>query len=84
MSENKEEVVEKKRNLTGTLNSFIYKSGMIAAKTAVGVGAGAVAGFGAIAALATAEITIPALIVLKTFGFAGGAIGFLNGLAKKG
>lgn len=64
------------------INQLIHRTGVVAAKTAVGVGVGAVAGIGAVVAIAAAEVTLPALVVLKAFGFAGGAIGFLSGLKK--
>lgn len=64
------------------INKVIYRAGIITAKTALGVGVGAATGIGAIVAIASAEVTLPALLVLKTFSFAGGAMGFLTGLKK--
>jgi hypothetical protein len=61
----------------------VHESGLVAAKTVAGVGIGAAAGIGAVVAIAAAEVTVPALLVVQIFGFAGGAIGFLKGIGKK-
>lgn len=66
-----------------TFGHVVYETGLVAAKTVAGVGIGAVAGIGAIAAIAVAEVTLPALMVLKVCSFAGGSLGFLKGISKK-
>jgi hypothetical protein len=66
-----------------TFGRVVHETGLVAAKTVTGVAIGAVAGIGAIAAIAVAEVTIPALMVLKICSFAGGSIGLLKGLSKK-
>lgn len=66
-----------------SFSQVVYESGLVAAKTVAGVGIGAAVGIGAVVAIVTAEVTLPALLIIKTFGFAGGAVGFLKGLNKK-
>ncbi len=78
----KAEKTDEKTSIGQRINRLIHRTGIIAAKTAVGVGVGAVTGIGAVVAIAAAEVTLPALVVLKTFSFAGGAVGFLRGLKK--
>jgi hypothetical protein len=65
------------------LSEAVHRTGVIAAKTAAGIGVGAATGIGAVVAISVAEVTVPALLVLKIFGFAGGALGLLSGLSKK-
>ncbi len=65
------------------LAEAVHRTGVIAAKTAAGIGVGAATGIGAVVAISVAEVTVPALLVLKIFGFAGGALGFLSGVSKK-
>lgn len=64
-------------------SQVVYETGLVAVKTVAGVGIGAAVGIGAVVAIVTAEVTLPALLIIKTFGFAGGAVGFLKGLNKK-
>ena len=61
----------------------VHETGLVAAKTVAGVGVGAAAGIGAVVAISIAEVTIPALLVVQIFSFAGGALGFLKGMSKK-
>jgi hypothetical protein len=51
----------------------------LAGKTALGLGVGITAGIGVLAAVAVAEVTIPAILIFKALGLTGGAIGFLQG-----
>lgn len=66
-----------------SFSNVVYETGLVAAKTVTGVALGAAVGIGAIVAVAAAEVTLPALLIMKTFGLAGGAVGFLKGLTKK-
>ncbi|MBI4766578.1 MAG: hypothetical protein HY787_18590 [Deltaproteobacteria bacterium] len=59
--------------------NFLYNLGNLAGKTAVGLGVGITAGVGVMAAIAVAEITIPAAIIFNALGLTGGALGFLHG-----
>lgn len=65
------------------LRDVVYETGLVAAKTVAGVGVGAAIGIGAVVAVAAAEVVLPALLIMKTFAFAGGALGFLKGVDKK-
>jgi len=65
------------------LRDMVYETGMVAAKTVAGVAVGAAVGVGAVVAIAAAEVVLPALLVMKTFAFAGGALGFLKGVERK-
>jgi hypothetical protein len=63
---------EPKGEVKSTFLETVHETGLVAAKTIAGVGIGAAAGIGAVIAISVAEVTIPALLVIKTFGFAGG------------
>jgi hypothetical protein len=52
----------------------------IAAKTATGVGVGLIGAAVGVAALATADIVLPALLCLKAAGVVGGGIGLISGV----
>ncbi len=60
-----------------------YKAGLVAGNTAAGLGLGVVLGIGTVVAASIAEVTVPAILMLKAFGLTGGAVGFLRGLKKK-
>lgn len=65
------------------LRDMVYETGLVAAKTVAGIGVGAAVGIGAVVAIAAAEVILPALLVMKTFAFAGWALGFLKGVDRK-
>jgi hypothetical protein len=65
------------------LRDVVYRTGLVAAKTVTGVAVGAAVGIGAVVAITAAEVVLPALLVIKTFAFAGGALGFLKGVSRK-
>ncbi|MBF0558781.1 MAG: hypothetical protein HQL08_08375 [Nitrospirae bacterium] len=73
----------KVENKKASFLEAVHDTGLVAAKTVAGVGLGAAAGIGAVVAISIAEVTIPALLVVQIFSFAGGAVGFLKGLSKK-
>jgi hypothetical protein len=58
---------------------FLYNLANLAGKTAVGLGVGITVGVGVLAAVAAAEVTIPAVLVFNALGLTGGALGFLHG-----
>ncbi|MBF0328593.1 MAG: hypothetical protein HQL10_05510 [Nitrospirae bacterium] len=78
-----EALQEPKKDWKKSFGHAVHETGVVAAKTVAGVGVGAVAGVGAVVAIAIAEVTLPALMVLKICSFAGGALGFLKGIDKK-
>jgi hypothetical protein len=67
----------------GAEKSNVRAVSLVVAKTVAGVCIGSVVGLGAVVAIAAAEVTLPALLIMKTFGFAGGALGFLKGVKHK-
>ena len=73
----------KVENKKASFLEAVHETGLVAAKTVAGVGLGAAAGIGAVVAISIAEVTIPALLVVQVFSFAGGAVGFLKGMSKK-
>ena len=58
---------------------FLHNFAQLAGKTALGLGVGITAGVGVLAAIAAAEITIPAALIFNALGLTGGALGFLQG-----
>jgi hypothetical protein len=74
---------ETKSDWKDAFSRTVHETGLVAAKTVAGVGVGAALGIGAVVAIAVAEVTLPALLIIKIFGFAGGGVGFLKGLNKK-
>ncbi len=71
---------ERARLASETGNNKVYKAGMFVGKTAAGLGVGIVAGIGAVVAATAIEVAVPVALVLKVFGFTGGAVGFLKGI----
>ncbi len=74
---------EKKCKVINRNQDMLHRTGKIASKTAAGVGIGAIAGLGTLAAAALAEVTLPVVFVLKVFGFTGGTLGLLQGIKRK-
>ncbi|MEI6212887.1 MAG: hypothetical protein WCP10_02180 [Desulfuromonadales bacterium] len=65
------------------INKGIYRTALVASKTAAGAGLGVCAAIGAVVAAGlTCEIVVPAILLMKACGFAGGALGFCSGLKK--
>jgi hypothetical protein len=59
--------------------NFLYNVAQLAGKTAAGLGLGITVGIGVLAAVAAAEVTIPAVLIFNALGLTGGALGFLHG-----
>jgi hypothetical protein len=60
----------------------IHTACSIFGNTVAGLGVGVVSGISLVVLAATAEVAVPALLVLKAFGLTGGAFGFLKGIKK--
>ena len=79
----KEPVKTPDKSNCGGEKSNVRAVSLVVAKTVAGVGVGAVLGLGAVVAIAVAEVALPAIFIMKTFSFAGGALGFLKGVKHK-
>lgn len=62
------------------LKNGVIKGAGVVAKTATGAGIGLLGAAVGIAALATADIVLPALLCLKAAGIVGGGIGLIFGV----
>ena len=60
-------------------STFMDGAGVVA-KTATGVGVGLIGAAIGVAALAAAEITLPAMLCLKAAGIVGGGVGLVFGV----
>lgn len=65
------------------ISDGIYRTAVVASKTAAGAGLGVCVAIGAVVAAGlSCEILVPAVLLMKACGFAGGALGFCSGLKK--
>ncbi|MCB4791419.1 MAG: hypothetical protein LHV68_05980 [Elusimicrobia bacterium] len=71
----KDESILEEEKKFGVLEGF-----EVAATTAAGIGAGLVVAAVSVAALASAELVLPALLCLKASGVLGGGAGFIFGV----
>jgi hypothetical protein len=71
-----------KDNCACATEENIHTACSIFGNTVAGLGVGVVSGISLVVLAATAEVAVPALLVLKAFGLTGGAFGFLKGIKK--
>ena len=71
-----------KDNCSCATEEHIHTACSIFGSTVAGLGVGVVTGISLVVIAATAEVAVPALLVLKAFGLTGGAFGFLKGIKK--
>ena len=67
---------------TNTTEENIHTACSVVGKTVAGLGVGVVAGISLVVVAATAEVAVPAILLLKALGLTGGALGFVTGIKK--
>ncbi|MEI6209333.1 MAG: hypothetical protein WCP20_21345 [Desulfuromonadales bacterium] len=71
-----------KENYSCATEDNIHTACSIFGNTVAGLGVGVVTGITLVVVAASAEVAVPAILLLKAFGLTGGAFGFLKGIKK--